>query len=262
MFETIIVQPLLNALFLLYASIPGHDFGIAIIILTIIVRFVLYPLAKKQLHSQKALNEIQPEINKLKEKYKDDPKVFQAKTMELHKEKDINPFGSCLPTLLQFPFLIGLFYVFLKFQDPNFLPFNEGGILSQIYPFIKEFSFVKSFLDSTEAVNTSFFGLVDLANPNLTLALVAGALQFVQSKMITPKKHKDEKANMASQMVYLFPLLTIFIAMRLPAALPVYWSTTTLFAIAQQYLIIHRDVETLEEKSERKRRKGSKRNSK
>ncbi len=262
MFEAIIVKPLLNALFLLYTAIPGHDFGLAVIALTLVVRFALYPLAKKQLHSQKALTEIQPEINRLKEKYKDDPKVFQAKTMELYKEKEINPFGSCLPTLLQFPFLIGLFYVFLKFQDSAFLTFGDGGILNQIYPWVKDFGFVKSFIGSVEAVNTVSFGLVDLAQPNVIIGVVAGALQFVQSKMLAPKKQEGDKTNMATQMTYLFPILTVVIAVRLPAALPVYWSTTTLFAIIQQYLIIHRDVETLEEKSERKRSKKSQRNSK
>ncbi|MDD3480904.1 MAG: YidC/Oxa1 family membrane protein insertase [Patescibacteria group bacterium] len=261
MFETIIVQPLLNLLFVLYTGIPGHDFGIAVIVLTVIIRFALYPLAKKQLHSQKALSEIQPEINKLKEKYKD-PKEFQAKTMELYKEKEINPFGSCLPLLLQFPFLIGLFYVFLKFQDANFLTFADGGILNQIYPWVQELSFVKAFTTGNTAVDTTFFGITDLAHPNIYLAVVAGALQFVQSKMLTPKKAEGEKANMATQMTYIFPVLTVVIAMRLPAALPVYWATTTLFAIVQQYLIMHREVETLEEKSERKRSKKSKRNRK
>lgn len=261
MLNTLVTQPFLNLLFVLYTAIPGHDFGLAVIILTIVIRFALYPLAKKQLHSQKALTAIQPEVNQLKEKYKD-PQVFQAKVMELYKEKEVNPFGSCLPLLIQMPFIIGLFYVFVKFKDPNFLPLsNETGILSQVYPFIKEWGFVKSFVANNSAVDTHFFGLVDLAKPSLYFAIAAGALQFVQTRMLTPKTKdgtkKDAQANMTASMSYIFPVLTVFIAVSLPAALPLYWSVTTLFAIGQQYLVMHHDVEVLEEKSERKRSKKS-----
>lgn len=250
MFETIIVQPLLNVLFFFYAAVPGHDFGIAVILLTLFVRLALWPLAQKQLHSQKALSAIQPEVNKLKEKYKNDPQKFNAAVMELYKEKEVNPFSSCLPTLLQLPFLFGLFYVFNKFRDPNFIKVvTDSGILTQIYPFLKDASFFKPFIESIKEVNTQMFGLLDLAKPNIYLGVLAGALQFVQSKMLMPKKQENDTASaVTSQMTYLFPILTIFIAISLPAALPLYWSVTTLFAIGQQYLVMHRDVETLEHK--------------
>jgi YidC/Oxa1 family membrane protein insertase len=258
MLNTLVTQPFLNLLFALYTAIPGHDFGLAVIILTVVIRFALYPLAKKQLHSQKAMTAIQPEVNKLKEKYKD-PQVFQAKVMELYKEKEVNPYGSCLPLIIQMPFILGLFYVFIKFKDPNFLPLNsDTGIMSQIYPWLKDLGFVKSFLANNTAVDTRFLGLVDLSKPNVYLAVFAGALQFVQSKMLTPKKkEKDAQSNMMSGMTYIFPFLTVFIALSLPAALPIYWSVTTLFAIGQQYLVMHHDVEVLEESSERKRSKKS-----
>lgn len=263
MFESFIVQPLLNILFVIDAALPGNDFGIAVIILTILIRFALYPLAKKQLHSQKALSDLQPEVNKLKEKYKKDPQKLQAATMELYKEKEVNPFGSCLPLLIQMPFLIGLFYVFLKFKDEAFLALTNEGILGQIYPFVQNLSFVQSYIAENEVISTSLLGLVNLAEPFLPLAILAGALQFVQSKMLTPKKKGDDAAaNVMAQMVYIFPVLTIFIALNLPAALPLYWSVTTLFAIAQQYLTIHHDVEELEEGSERKPAKSSQRNRK
>jgi YidC/Oxa1 family membrane protein insertase len=201
---------------------------------------------------------IQPEVNKLKEKYKD-PKEFQAKTMELYKEKEVNPFGSCLPLLIQMPFLFGLFYVFIKFKDPAFLTLaDNSGILGQIYPAVKDWGFVSGFIGAKSAVDTHFLGLVDLATPSIALAIFAGALQFVQSKMLTPKKQDgDKQANMAASMTYIFPFLTIFISLSLPAALPLYWSVTTIFAIGQQYLVMHRDVEVLEETSERKRSKKS-----
>lgn len=226
--------------------------------LTLIIRFALYPLAKKQLHSQKALTAIQPEVNRLKEKYKD-PQEFQAKVMELYKEKEVNPFGSCLPLIIQMPFIIGLFYVFIKFKDPAFANLtSDSGILGQIYPAVKNWGFVHSFIGNNSAVNTYFLHLVDLAKPNIILAVVAGVLQFFQSKMLTPKQSGgDASAKMATQMTYIFPVLTVFIALRLPAALPLYWAITTLFALGQQYLIMHRDVEVLEESNERKPSKKS-----
>lgn len=261
MFNTLITQPLLNLLFIIYTAIPGHDFGVAVIVLTIMIRFALYPLAKKQLHSQRALSTIQPEVNKLKEKYKD-PKVFQAKVMELYKEKEVNPFGSCLPLLIQMPFLFGLFAVFVKFKDPAFASLTSTtGILSQIYPAVQSWGFVADFISANTVVNTFFLGIVDLAKPKIYLAVVAGVLQFIQTKMLTPKpvegQKSDPSTNMMKQMNYIFPVMTVFIALSLPSALPLYWIVTTLFTIAQQYLIMHKDVEVLEESSEGKRTKKS-----
>lgn len=259
MFNAIFVQPLLNLLYMLYALVPGHDFGLAVILLTVVVRLLLWPVASKQLHGQKALTAIQPEVNKLKEKYKSDPQKFNAAVMELYKEKEVNPFGSCLLTLVQFPFLIGLFYVFNKFKLPEFIQIGSTtGIMSQIYPFVKEWT--REFTSTITRVDTTFFNLLDLAKPYLPLGVLAGGLQFVQSKMMMPKKAdagKDAATALTSQMTYVFPLLTVLISASLSAALPLYWSVTTLFAVAQQYLVMHRDVEKLEEKSENKRTKKS-----
>lgn len=278
-FQIAIVQPLLNALFIIVAALPSHDFGIAIIILTILIRIALFPVARKQIHSQKAMSAIQPEVNKLKEKYKGKPKELQVATMELYKEKEFNPFGSCLPLLIQMPFLIGLFYVFRKFQDSAILSLrNPDAILSQIYPWVESLDFVDAYVQSHEVVSTLFLGVIDLAKvgapegifniaayywPAIVLGLIAGALQFIQTKMLTPKKQSDDPAaKISSQMVYMFPLLTVGISLTFPAALPLYWITTTLFAIGQQYFSMRHDVEELEENSERKSSKKSKRISK
>lgn len=249
-FNLIIIQPLLNILFFLNALIPGHDFGIAVILLTVLVRFALWPLAAKQLHSQKALTAIQPEVTKLKKKYGKDSQKFNAATMELYKEKEVNPFSSCLPTLMQLPVLFGFFYVFRQFAKPDFVKIAaDSGIMTQIYPFLKSLHLVSSFTSSIQTVNTHMFGLLDLAKPNIYLGVVAGALQFVQSKMMMPKHQEaDTQSAVTKQMTYLFPILTVFIAISLPAALPLYWAVTTMFAIGQQYLVMHRDVEVLEKK--------------
>jgi YidC/Oxa1 family membrane protein insertase len=249
-FNLIIIQPLLNILFFVTALIPGHDFGIAVILLTVLVRLALWPLASKQLHSQKALTAIQPEVNKLKKKFEKDPQKFNAAVMELYKEKEVNPFSSCLPTLLQLPVLFGFFYVFREFANADFVKIAEGsGIMAQIYPFVKNLSFVSNFTSSIQAINTTMFGLLDLAKPNIYLGVVAGALQFVQSKMLMPKNQENDAASaMTKNMTYLFPILTVFIAIKLPAALPLYWAVTTAFAVGQQYLVMHRDVDALEKK--------------
>ncbi len=261
MFDTIFVKPLLNILFFFSSVVPGHDFGVAVILITILVRIVLWPIVSKQLHSQRAITAIQPEMNKLKEKYKGDSQKLNAAVMELYKEKEVNPFSSCLTTLIQLPFLFALFAVFRKFVDPEFIKISaDSGIMTQIYPFLKNTSLVTNFTNSITTLNTSMFGLLDLAAVkapvNLFLGALAGVLQFIQSKMLMPKKQENDKASaITSQMTYLMPLMTVWFAYILPGALALYWATSTLFAVGQQYLIMNKEVETLEENKNGKKRK-------
>src|SRR3990167_6235239 len=112
MFNTLLVYPLLNIMMFFYAVLPGHDFGVAVIILTILIRLALWPIVGKQLHSQKKLQTIQPEIAKIRAKYKGDRQKESAALMELYKEKEVNPFSSCLPLIIQLPFLFALFIMF------------------------------------------------------------------------------------------------------------------------------------------------------
>jgi len=247
MINTLIVQPLLNLLIVLYSAVPGNDFGVAVILLTILVRIILWPLAAKALHSQKAIKQIQPEIDALKKKHKDQQELSKA-LLELYKEKEVNPFGSCLPSIAQIPFMIGLFYAFMKLKDPAFLDLREAssGIQSFLYPYVKELSFVKNALGSAEVLNTTFLGSIDLAKVSIPLAVVAGLAQFFQSKMMMPDNPQDQAQKMMSRMIYLFPILTISFGVIMPAALPLYWLATTLVAILQQYLVTNKDVEVLE----------------
>ena len=116
-FNVVLYRPLFNFLVLIYNYLPGHDFGLAIIVLTLVIRLVLYPSSIKSSKSQKALSELQPKIQELKEKHKGDKEKQARATMELYKKEKINPFGGCLPTLIQFPFLIALFLIFKNFKD-------------------------------------------------------------------------------------------------------------------------------------------------
>jgi len=227
-FNLILYQPLLNILVFLYNIIPGHDIGIAIIVLTVIIRLLLLPLSHKSIKSQKDIQDLQPEMNKIKKQYKDD-KVKQSQAlMQLYKEKRISPAGSCLPLLIQLPILIALYRVFIS---------GLGNNLGSLYPFIYH----------PEIINPYFLGLIDLSKThNLILALITGGLQLIQSKMMLPSKLKTgQKGNQADmtkmmnqQMTYFMPLITVWFAWTFPAGLALYWMITTIFTIIQQRVMI------------------------
>lgn len=203
--------------------IPGHDFGLAIIILTVLIRLLLWPLASQSIRSQKAMQEIQPELNALKEKYKNN-RAEQAKAMmELYKTKKINPASGCLPILIQLPVLIALYWAFL-----NGLKSPIGHLL---YPFV----------NFSNHINPMFLGLINLSQKSAGLAILAGALQYWQTKMLMTKKRAAEPSDFSSmmnkQMLYMMPVLTVFIAYSLPSALALYWVASTAFTIVQQYFI-------------------------
>ncbi|TRZ54361.1 protein translocase component YidC [archaeon] len=226
LFHQVIYQPIYNALILLYNLLPGHDLGVSIIVLTVIVRFILYPVAKKQIESQKKLQELQPEIKKLQEKYKGDKEKQGKALMAFYKEKKINPASGCLPLVIQIVFFIALYRAFIAG-----LNFSSG--CHDLY----------SFVSCPEQIRSNFFGLLNLTKPSFVLAVVAAAGQFVQTKMMIPpasgSSSKGDFSNiMNQQMVYLGPLMTLFIGMKFPAGLAVYWIVNTLFAIGQQYLIM------------------------
>lgn len=226
LFHEILYRPLLNALIFLYNVIPGHDLGIAIIVLTLIIRFLLYPLSKKAIEAQRAVANLQPKIKEIQGKFKNDKQAQTKAVMEFYREHKINPFGGCLPLLIQLPILIALYRVFISGLAPE----NLGGLYS--------------FVQNPGSINTAFLGIIDLsATHNIPLSILAGALQFIQSKMMlkeSPKsKFKGEMSSMMNkQMTYFMPILMVYFAFVLPAALPLYWVVITLFAIFQQRLII------------------------
>jgi len=224
-FNVVLYQPLLNGLILLYEYIPGHDFGVAVIILTILIKFALYPLGAKGIKSQKALSGLQPKIKEIQLKYKDNKEEQTKAMMGLYKEKKINPFSGCLPLLIQLPILIALYRVFWRgFQS-------------------EQMAFLYSFVPNPGVMNTLFLGLIDLAKPNLVLAVLAGIFQFFQVKMISPKtKSKNKQGSgfsdqMQKQMQYFMPAFTIIILFRMPSAIGLYWVIVTLFTIIQQRFI-------------------------
>lgn len=227
-YHTVIYEPILNLLVGLYNNLPIQDIGLAIIIITLLTRLVLAPFMHKSLKSQKALSGLQPKMNEIREKFKNDREAQAKAMMDLYREHNVNPFSSCLPLLIQLPILIALYQVFAKALN---------GDLSGLY----------SFVSNPGHLDPSFFGLLNLAEPSIILAVLAGASQFLQSRMITAwqgQKPVDATAKALNvQMTYILPIISVVIAWNLPAGLPLYWIVTTLFAVGQQYYIqkIHKD---------------------
>lgn len=227
-FNTILYRPLFNALVFLYQFLPGKDFGIAIIVLTVLIRIILYPLMLKSIKSQKMLSELQPKIQEIQQKYKNDKEKQAKEMMQLYQREKINPMGGCLPLLIQLPILIALYRVFWHGM--------EAGTMSYLY----------SFVPNPGEINPMFLGLINLAEPSLGLAFLAGISQFFQTKMLMPKQkptpQKDQMAQfsgmMQKQTLYFFPLFTILILWKLPSAIGLYWVITALFSIGQQYLTL------------------------
>jgi YidC/Oxa1 family membrane protein insertase len=228
LFHTILFQPIYNILILFYDLIPGQDMGLAIIALTVLLKMVLFPFNWKAIQSQKAMNDIQPKLKELQVLYKDDKQKLAQETMRLYKEQKVNPFSSCLPLLIQLPIMIAVYQVFqagLSSFDP-----------SELYYFIP----------NPGSVNEISFGILNLAVPNYILAVLAGAAQFVQTKMMPiakpvvkseASKDEDLLASMNKSMIYAMPIMTIVIGITLPAGLTLYWLVTTLLTALQQLMV-------------------------
>lgn len=230
LFTTIFYQPLFNLLVSIYNMIP--DIGVAILIITVIIKLILWPLSHKSLKSQKALQEIQPKMEELKEKYKDNKEKLGQEMMLLYKTEKVNPFSSCLPLLLQFPFIIAVFQVF------------RNGLTSD------NFDLLYPFVHSPGVINPIMLGVLDLSQPQIFLGVLAGIAQFFQSRLLMAKSKKLESDNivkvkkepgmtdiMNKQMMYFMPILTVFISATLPGGLALYWFLITLLGVLDQYLI-------------------------
>lgn len=224
-FETILYQPIFNLFIGFYDIIP--DVGVAILLITLLIKLVLYPLTAKSIKAQRELQEIQPKLVALKKKYKDDQQKLAQETMKLYSEHKVNPFGSCLPILIQIPIFLALFWVLRDgLGDANY-------------------DLLYSFVPTPENLNAVSLGIIDLSKPNILMALLAGGAQFMQAKTLmrkrptkpVPESGKDEDmmAMMNKQMLYVMPVLTAFISMGLPSGVALYWFLSTAFTAVQQH---------------------------
>ncbi|MCR4275251.1 MAG: YidC/Oxa1 family membrane protein insertase [Candidatus Wolfebacteria bacterium] len=215
LFNKIFYQPLFSLLVYIYNSVAFHDFGLAVIILTVIVRVILYPVFHKGAKDQAIMQRLAPKLNEIKKKHKNDKEKLAAETMRLYKEHKVNPFSQfALLILVQLPILIALFQIFS--QSIKTIP----------------------------NLNPQFLNLVNLANPSIILVLLAALSQYLQAKLtILPQTNqnlsKEEKLakQMSSMTLYFMPILTVVILYKLPSAIALYWLTTTVFSVIQQVII-------------------------
>ena len=243
LFRTFITKPFLNFLILVASILPNHSLGIAIIVLTLLVKLVLFFPTQHALEGQKKLQAIQPKIDEIRKKFKSDPQRMNQETMKLWKQEKINPMQSCLPMLLQFPFLIGLFFVI-----------RDGAVLE-----LSQHLIYAPYMHLDWVFNTQFLGF-DLTQPSIyVFPPMLVIMQFVQMKLsfAIAKKKKDKKPSSAKAtegkkepasaqdmqqkvMLYGLPLMIGFFAIKFPAAVSLYWGISTLFAIGQQ-LVVNRE---------------------
>lgn len=239
LFDTLLFNPLYNALVFLTDVIPGNNLALAVIVLTLIVKLVLFPLYHKSSKTQSKMKEIESELKEIKEKNKDDRQKQAELMMALYKEHGINPFSSFLLLFIQLPIILALFFVFSKGFDLN---------LDILYPFVS----------APEEVNMMFLGWLDVHDKSWILAFFVGLTQFFQMNLALPplgpkqSKEIDFKAdlmrNMQLQMKYVMPVVIIFIAATFPAVISIYWLTSNIFAIGHE-LIIKKKALTLFKRS-------------
>lgn len=239
-FNVLIYNPFYNGFIFLIKIIPGGDVGVAVILLTFFVKLALFPTAIKSIKTQIKMRDIEPRMNAIKEKYKDDKATQAMHIMNLYKQEDINPFSSFLMLFIQIPVIFGLYFVFIR-----------GGLPS-IHTEI-----LYSFNAAPQYISMIFLGFLDLSKKNLILALLAGATQFAQAQILTPPSQpKSEKPSiredlarsMSMQMKYVFPVIITVIASRFPAAVALYWVTSNLFSIGQE-LYVRKNVKKQENRA-------------
>lgn len=270
MFETIIVRPIFNLLVLIYGLIPGHNFGLAIIIFTIIVRLALWPLVKKQLHQAKLMRKIQPELRRIARETKGDKQKQAMLQMELYKEKGVSPFQSIGVLILQLPILFGLYSGLRRvIKDPHQL-------ISFSYSWVQHLPWLQTLSHNIKLFDDSLFGVVDLHRsalgggiywPALLIVLASAIVQYYQARQLTPtnkdsrslrtilkeagsgKQADQQEVNAAVSRVTIFflPAMIFLFTAGLPSALSLYWLVGGIVAYIQQSIVLREDEEEMEE---------------
>lgn len=270
-FDLIIVQPIFNLLLGLYSIIPGGDFGISLIIFTILVRFALFPLVKKQLHQTQAMKKMQPELKRIKAKAKGNKQVESMMMLELYKKHGVNPFRSIGILVIQLPIFIALYSVI------RIMTQNRGEIAHYTYSFMQNIGPIHQIIQHPNQFNEKLFGVIDLTKTAfsahgvdifiLILAVVAATTQYFMSKQTMPqaenkKRLRDVMAEAADgkqadqsemnaivsgKMIKVLPFFMFFIMISVPGALALYYAVSNLVAVAQQSYLLKKDEEEMEE---------------
>jgi YidC/Oxa1 family membrane protein insertase len=266
MFTTLIVQPIFNLLVFITAILPGHNFGMAIIVFTLIIRLLMWPLVKKQLHHAKAMRDLAPELKKIKAATKGNRQEESRLTMELYKEKEINPFATIGVLLVQLPILFGLYASIRKLiNDPH-------QIVTFTYPFLHHLSWIQEISKDIHHFDETLFGVVNLTKtalgptgvywPAMIIVIASAFAQYLQSKQLMPQG-KDSRglrailrdagsgsqtdqaevsAAVSRSTVIFVPLIVFLVSLHLAVALPLYWLVSSTIAYIQQSRILEEDV--------------------
>jgi len=270
-FETLIVQPIFNLLIGLYSIIPGADFGVALIIFTILVRFALWPLVVRQLHQVKQMRKLQPKLAQIKKATKGNKQLESMQMLELYKEHDVKPFRSILTLLIQLPIFIALYQVIQIFTT------HRDQIDKFTYGFLKNVGPIKELIAHPENFHEKLLGVIDLTSHAIggpggfnifliLLAILAAGSQYFISRQTNPntstKRFRDVMAEaaegkqadqselnavMMGKMTKILPFFMLFIMLGLPGALALYYATSNLFAAVQQHYILKRDAKEMDE---------------
>ena len=272
MFEAIIVKPIFNALMVLYSIIPGGDFGVAIILFTIFIRILIYPLVRKQLHQTKLMRKLQPELAKIKKASNGNNQLEATMQMELYKRHGVSPFQSIFILLIQLPIFIGLYQVI------QVITLHRDQVANLSYAAIEQLEPVKKIIENPENFNHTMLGFIDLTDTAfsngtvefalLALALISAVTQYIMSKQTLPSTDKPKKrfrdimkeaaegkqsdaqemsTAMMTNMVKIMPIMMFFIMISLPGALALYYTVSNLVATAQQHYLLNKDTEEMDE---------------
>jgi len=238
LWNALLVNPIFNILTAVY-QLTG-SLGVSIILLTILIRIILLPVMLPSIKTMQKQRDIQPELDKLKKKYKYDQKKLAAMQMELFKKHGVNPASGCLTQIVMITVLIALYNVIIKFSDG----FDVVEVNKLLY-----FNFLR--FNISETIKTTFL-YFDLAKPDplYIIPILGGIFQFLSSKVMqpysevgskaaekTPDKKDDVAYNMQTQMLYLLPIMTVIIGIKLPAGAALYILITTIFSLVQYYFV-------------------------
>ncbi|PID30399.1 hypothetical protein CR983_02820 [Candidatus Saccharibacteria bacterium] len=285
-YDLIIVQPIFNLLTLIYGLVPWGDFGIAIIIFTIIVRFAMYPLVRRQLHQTRKMRQLQPELKKIKQQAKGNRQLEAMQMMELYKRHGVSPFRTIGILFVQIPIFIGLFHAIQIYTT------NRDAIARYTYTPLESFGPIAQLIEQPELFNEKLLGFVDLTKHAISaqgidivlvaLAVFAGVTQYIMSKQTMP--HQESKktfrqlmseaaegkqtdqaemnAMMMQNMMRIMPVFLVLVMLNLPAALALYYTVSNLVALVQQSYLLRQDEEELEEIADEPKPKTSPRKTK
>lgn len=270
-FQLLVIQPIFNLLVFVYSLLPGHNFGLALIIFTIIIRLLLWPLVKKQLHQTKAMRKLQPEITKIKKATKGNRQKESVMLMELYKERGINPLAAFPTLIVQLIVLIGLYSGLTKvLKDPH-------SLVDFTYPVLRDnLGWLDTLSKDISKFDNTLLGFIDLGQAALgpkgfyfgAFVLVAGSAlaQYYQAKQLLPEvqdkrglrailkeagegKSADQSevsAAVSRGTIYLLPLVVFVFTINLPAALSLYWLAGGIVAFIQQTIVLNRDEVEME----------------